>query len=101
MQRFLAVRLLAGPVVALPGTPHRWLLLAGSAEEATQGSIDGLDGRGAITHRSGALVLLPPSRLACGAVIWTVPPALVEPWLPPFTAIASAVRTLAPTPMTS
>jgi len=39
--------------------------------------------------------------LACGAVIWTVPPALVEPWLPPFTAIASAVRTLTPTPMTS
>lgn len=94
VQHFLAVRLLAGPVVALPGAPHRWLLLASSAEEAAQDSIDRLDGRGAITHRSGALVPLPPSRLACGAATWTVPPALAGAWLPPFTAIAAAVRTL-------
>ena len=100
VQRFLAVRLLAGPVVTLPGAPHRWLLLAGSAEEVAQGSIDRLDGRGAITHRSGALVPLPPSRVACGAVTWKVPPALAGPWLPPFTAIAAAVRMLTHPPRT-
>ena len=100
VQRFLAVRLLAGPVIALPGTPHHWLLLASSAEEAAQGSMDRLDGRSAITHRSGALVPLPPSRLACGAATWKVPPALVAPWLPPFTAIAAAVRMLTHPPRT-
>jgi len=94
VQHYLAVRLLAGPMVALPGAPHRCLLLAGSAEETPQRSIDRLHGRGAITHRCGALVPLPPSRLACGAATWTVPPALAGPWLPPFTAIAAAVRTL-------
>lgn len=94
VQHYLTVRLLGGPVVTLPGTPHRWLLLAGSAEKAPQRSVDRLDGRGAITHRSGALVPLPPSRSACGAATWTVPPALAGPWLPPFTAIAAAVRTL-------
>lgn len=98
VQHFLAVRLLAGPVITLTGPPDRWLLLAGSAEEVAQGSIDRLEGRGAITHRSGALVPLPPSRLACGAATWTVPPALAEPWLPPFTAIAAAVRTLHSSP---
>ena len=97
VQHYLAVRLLAGPVVALPGAPHRRLLLAGSAEETPQRSIDRLHGRGAITHRCGALVPLPPSRLACGATTWTVPPALAGPWLPPFTAIAAAVRTLTST----
>jgi len=100
VQRFLAARLLAGPVIALPGTPHHWLLLASSAEEAAQGSMDRLDGRSAITHRSGALVPLPPSRLACGAATWKVPPALVAPWLPPFTAIAAAVRMLTHPPRT-
>lgn len=94
VHQHLAVRMLAGPVVALPGTPCRRLLLAGCADQAAQASIDRLEHRGAITHRCGALVPLPPSRLARGAVTWTVPPALVEPWLPPFTAIAAAVRTL-------
>lgn len=58
VQRFLAIRLLAGPVVALPGT------------------------------------------LACGQVTWQVPPAPVEPWLPPLTTVAAAVRSITHPPGT-
>lgn len=94
VQRFLAIRLLAGPVVALPGTPRRRLLLAAAGDEVSPSVIDRLDGRGGVTHRAGTLVPLPPSKLACGQVTWQVPPALVEPWLPPLTAIAAAVRSI-------
>ncbi len=100
VQRFLAMRMLSGPAVALPGTPRRWLLLAGAADEAPQAMIDWLTARDGITHRAGALVPLPPSRLACGQVTWQVPPALVDPWLPPLTAIAVAVRSLTDPPGT-
>lgn len=94
VQRFLAMRLLAGPVVALPGAPRRRILLATSAVEVSEVVIDRLGERGAITHRAGTLVPLPPSRLACGQVSWQVQPALVDPWLPPWTAIAAAVRSI-------
>ncbi len=100
VQRFLAVQMLSGPVVALPGTPRRWLLLAGAADEAPQAMIDRLTARDGITHRAGALVPLPPSRLACGQVTWQVSPALVDPWLPPLTAIAVAVRSITDPPGT-
>ena len=100
VQRFLLTRLLAGPVIALPGTPRRWLLLVASAERVPQATVDRLAGRGGITHRAGALVPLPPSRLACGQVTWQVPPALVEPWLPPLTAISAAVRSITDPPGT-
>ena len=100
VQRFLAMRMLSGPVVALPGTPRRRLLLAASADEAPQAMLDRLDRHGGVTHRAGALVPLPPSRLACGQVTWQVPPALVDPWLPPLTAIVVAVRSITAPPET-
>ncbi|HYZ08099.1 MAG TPA: hypothetical protein VE709_05800 [Pseudonocardiaceae bacterium] len=100
VQRFLTIRMLSGPAVALPGAPRRWLLLAASADEAPQAMIDRLHRRGGVTHRGGALVPLPPSRLACGQVTWQVPPALVDPWLPPLTAITVAVRSLTDPPGT-
>jgi hypothetical protein len=100
VQRFLTMRMLSGPVVALPGAPRRWLLLTASADDAPQAMIDRLDRRGGLTHRAGALLPLPPSRLACGQVTWQVPPALVDPWLPPVTAIAVAVRSLTGPPGT-
>ena len=100
VQRFLAMRMLSGPVVALPGAPRRRLLLAASADEASQAMIDRLGRRGGVTHRAGALVPLPPSRLACGQVTWQVPPALVDPWLPPLTAIVVAVRSITDPPET-
>ncbi|MDQ3886947.1 MAG: hypothetical protein M3308_08085 [Actinomycetota bacterium] len=100
VQRFLTVRMLSGPAVALPGTPRRWLLVTASAEHAPQAMIDRLDRRGAVTYRGGTLVPLPPSTLACGQVTWQVPPALVDPWLPPLTAIAVAVRSITDPPST-
>jgi len=100
VQRFLAIRLLAGPVVTLPGMPRRRLLLAASADEVSQAAIDRLDGRGGVTHRADALVPLPPSELACGQVTWQVPPAPAEPWLPPWTALAAAVRSITHPPGT-
>lgn len=100
VQRFLTIRMLSGPAIALPGAPRRWLLLAASADQAPQAMIDRLAARGGVTHRGGALVPLPPSRLACGQVTWQVPPALDDPWLPPLTAIAVAVRTITDPPGT-
>ncbi len=63
VQRFLTIRMLSGPAVALPGAPRWWLLLATSADEAPQAMIDrlgrvGQHGR----HRR------PPVRLSVGAV---------------------------------
>lgn len=92
VQRFLAVRMLAGPVVALPGAPCRWLLLTDSADDATQVNLVRLVARGGVTHRRGTLVPLPPSRLDSGVVRWQVPPSLDGPSLPPFTAVVSAAR---------
>ena len=94
------MRMLSGPVVALPGSPRRRLLLAASADEAPQAMIDRLDRRGGVTHRAGTLVPLPPSELACGQVTWQVPPAPAEPWLPPWTALAAAVRSITHPPGT-
>ncbi len=100
VQRFLTMRMLSGPVIALPGAPRRCLLLVASADDAPQAMVDRLAARDGITHRRGALVPLPPSRLACGQVTWQVPPALVDPWLPPLTAITVAVRSLTDRPGT-
>lgn len=98
VQHFLAVRLLAGPVIALPGASRRWLLLTGSADEAGPVTLIGLRARGALTHRCGTLVPLPPSRLKSGAVSWQVPPSADGPALPPFTAIVAATRAVTETP---
>jgi hypothetical protein len=57
VQRFLTMRMLSGPVVALPGAPRRWLLLAASADEAPQATIDRLAGRGGVTPRAGRPVV--------------------------------------------
>src|SRR5262249_15193035 len=45
---YLTVRLLAGPVVALPGTPHRWLLLTQSADESAPVNLVRLRARDAL-----------------------------------------------------
>ncbi|MGH3623923.1 MAG: hypothetical protein ACRDQ5_19385 [Sciscionella sp.] len=94
VQHYLTVRLLAGPVIALPGTPHRWLLLTASVADAAPVHLIRLRARGALTHRCGTLVPLPPSRLESGVVRWQVPPSLDGPSLPPFTAVVAAIRTV-------
>lgn len=68
VQHYLSVRLLGGPVVVLPGAPSRWLILTSSADEASQVNLIRLRARGALTHRLGTLVPLPPSRIDRGGV---------------------------------
>ncbi|MEY7972578.1 hypothetical protein AB8O38_11325 [Saccharomonospora xinjiangensis] len=97
VQHYLTVRMLAGPVIALPGVPRRWLLLTESADESAPVNLVRLRARGALTHRCGTLVPLPPSRLESGVVTWQVPPSLDGPSLPPFTAVVAAVRAVTET----
>lgn len=97
VQHYLAVRLLAGPVIALPGAPCRWLLLTESAEKAAPVSRVRLRARGGLVPGRGTPVPLPPSRLASGPVSRRVPPSLNGPTLPPFTAIVAAARAVCPT----
>ena len=97
VQQFLRIRMVAGPVVRLPGTPSRWLLLTQSAQTAAPVSLAQLRSRSAVTHRGGTLVPLPPSRLENGVASWQVPPAMDGPSLPPFTAVVAAIRTVTET----
>lgn len=92
VQHYLAMRLLAGPVITLSCTPSRWLLLTESADDTTPVNVVRLRARGGIVHASGTLVPLPPSRLESGAVVWHVPPSIDGPNLPPFSAVVGAVR---------
>ncbi|HEY0694078.1 MAG TPA: hypothetical protein VGD71_34175 [Kribbella sp.] len=97
VQHFLRILMIAGPVVRLPGAPSRWLLLTQSAQTAAPVNIAQLRNRGAVTHRDGTLVPLPPSRLENGVASWQVPPAMDGPTLPPFTAVVAAIRTVTET----
>lgn len=92
VQHYLAVRMLAGPVVVLPGAPARWLILTQSADEASQVNLIRLRARGALTHRSGTLVPLPPSRTDRGDVTWLGSPPVGRPFLPPYSAVVASVR---------
>jgi hypothetical protein len=94
VQRYLGVRLLAGPVIALPGAPSRWVLLTESADTAAPVNGVRLRARGGQVHGSGALVPLPPSRLESGDVVWRVSPSPDGTSLPPFNAVVAAVRTV-------
>ncbi len=98
VQHYLGVRLLAGPVIALPGEPSRWLLLTESADMAAPVNGVRLRAQGGQVHGAGALVPLPPSRLELGDVAWRVSPAPDGPSLPPFNAVVAAVRTVTEAP---
>jgi hypothetical protein len=97
VQHYLRVRMLAGPVIVLPGTPRRWVLLTQSADESAPVSIAQLRGRGVSTHHHGALVPLPPSRLGTGLVTWQVSPSADDPSLPPYASVVAAVRAVTET----
>lgn len=47
----------------LGGMPHRWLPLTQSADQSAPVNLVRLRAGGALTHRCGTLVPLPPSRL--------------------------------------
>ena len=95
VQHYLAVRMLAGPVVVLPS--GRWLILTGSADEASQVNLIRLRARGALTHRLGTLVPLPPSRIDGGGVRWLGEVPAGRPALPPFSAVVAALRAVTET----
>lgn len=103
VQQYLSVRLLGGPVVVLPaaGRAERWLLLTESADSASQVNLIRLRARGALTHRLGTLVPLPPSRIDGGGVRWLGdgPGAGAggRPGLPPFSAVVAALRAVTET----
>lgn len=101
VQHYLSVRLLGGPVVVLPGAPGRWLILTSSADETSQVNLIRLRARGALTHRLGTLVPLPPSRIDRGVVGWLgeAPQEgpLGKPFLPPFSAVVAALRAVTET----
>jgi hypothetical protein len=101
VQTYLALRMLGGPVVVLPGGSGRWLFLTSSADEASQVGLIRLRARGALTHRLGTLVPLPPSRIDRGVIGWLgeSPVESVEkPFLPPFSAVVAALRAVAERP---
>lgn len=97
VQQYLAVRMLGGPVVVLPGAPGRWLVLTSSADEASQVNLIRLRARGALTHRLGTLVPLPPSRIDRGTVGWLGEAPGEKPFLPPFSAVVAALRAVTET----
>ncbi|MFD9705489.1 hypothetical protein [Lentzea sp. NPDC059081] len=97
VQTYLSVRMLGGPVVVLPGSPGRWLVLTESADEASQVNLIRLRARGALTHRLGTLVPLPPSRIDGGGVRWRGEVPVGKPFLPPFSAVVAALRTVTET----
>lgn len=97
VQHYLSVRMLGGPVVVLPGGSARWLILTSSADEASQVSLIRLRARGALTHRLGTLVPLPPSRIDRGVVGWLGDGPVEKPFLPPFSAVVAALRAVTET----
>jgi hypothetical protein len=100
VQHYLSVRMLGGPVVVLPsvaGAPGRWLVLTESADEASQVNLIRLRARGALTHRLGTLVPLPPSRIDGGGVRWLGEVPAAKPFLPPFSAVVAALRAVTET----
>jgi hypothetical protein len=97
VQHYLSVRLLGGPVVVLPGAPGRWLILTSSADEASQVNLIRLRARGALTHRLGTLVPMPPSRIDRGGVGWLGGVPAGKPFLPPFSAVVAALRAVTET----
>ncbi|SDP93172.1 hypothetical protein [Lentzea jiangxiensis] len=97
VRHYLSVRMLGGPVVALPGASGRWLVLTESADEASQVNLIRLRARGALTHRLGTLVPLPPSRIDGGGVRWLGDVPSGKPFLPPFSAVVAAVRAVTET----
>jgi hypothetical protein len=93
VQSYLAVRLLAGPVAELPGTPTRWLFFISGFEEAGSANFVRVRARGGLVHGTRSLIPLPPSRIETGEVAWLLPPlARTPPMLPPFTAVVGALR---------
>lgn len=94
---YLTARQLAGPVVALPGRPARWIFLTETADDASPVNFVRIRARGGVVHQSGILLPLPPSRLCNGLVDWHRQPSTDSCSLTPFSAMAGALRSVTET----
>ena len=91
VQASLRLRMLEGPVIAVPGKQLRWVLLATPASPATPvppRPIPGLD----LHVVTDGPIALPPTATPHGPLRWVVPPSLPRPWLPPLAAVIDAAR---------
>lgn len=88
-QSLLAVSMLAGPVVALPGADC--VFLAGPTRDLCQATVADLKRLGVRLEDKGSQIPLPPSRTDDGAVRWLCSPKPTRP-LPPWTAVIGALR---------
>lgn len=85
----LKARMLAGPVLVLPGPREHWIFLAELvALLPTQ-----LKAPPEVQFlRSPHRVVLPPTMTRYGSVRWANPPSHSRHWFPPFTAVLALAR---------
>ncbi|WP_340684116.1 hypothetical protein LCL61_37460 [Amycolatopsis coloradensis] len=88
-QALLAIRMLAGPVVTLPGADCAFL--TGPACHLSEATVTDLQRLGVRLQCEGSLIPLPPSRAGDDAVRWLCGPKPTRP-LPPWTAVIGALR---------
>lgn len=91
VQASLRLRMLDGPVIALPGKQLRWMLLATPASPARPVQPQPVPGVDLHVITDGPIAL-PPTATPHGPLRWVVPPSLPRPWLPPLAAVIDAVR---------
>jgi hypothetical protein len=89
-QSLLAISMLAGPVIALPGADC--VFLGGPTGDLRQETVADLKRLGVRLKNTGSQIPLPPSRTDDGAVRWRCGPKPTRP-LPPWHAIIGALRT--------
>lgn len=86
----LSVRMLSGPVVALPGDSD-WVFLTGPACALSMTTLADLGRFGVRLKGQGSTVPLPPSQLDDDVVRWASGPKGTRQ-LPPWTAVIGAIR---------
>ncbi|MBP2323456.1 hypothetical protein JOF56_003841 [Kibdelosporangium banguiense] len=97
-QSLLSVRMLAGPVIALPGDCPEWVFLTGPASSISAKTLTALSRLGVRLQKHGTFVPLPPSSLDGGMVRWASGPTVGRD-LPPWTAVLAATRSASLSPM--
>ncbi|MCP2258609.1 hypothetical protein LX15_002307 [Streptoalloteichus tenebrarius] len=89
----LRARMLAGPVLAVPGPQPHWIFLAELVALLPTQLTTPADVR---FVRAPHQVLLPPSQTEDGPITWANPPTASRRWFPPFTAVLAVARTVSP-----